>query len=97
MDADVLEKCCKFLNLDPAEFFDFRPSYDGSGDAESVSSLSDQRDDYSRAEMQLMELLLTEKDKRIANLEMTVAALQELVRRGGNLASDGGQIADNVK
>lgn len=79
MDATVLEKFCQYLNLDPADFFDFRPEYVRSGqsvrDIDQQVILGTAAVNISANEIELMERLLREKDARIAALEKTVDIL----------------------
>lgn len=93
MDAATLEKFCQYLDLDPADFFDFRPEYKKSG--QSVRDIDQQvivgtaAVNISANEIELMERLLKEKDARIAALEKTVDILL------GNISKTDSEIINN--
>lgn len=73
IDAEMLEKFCHFLNLDPAFFFDYRP--EGSIPAVSVGEVNQSvgigaaHVNISAMKEEMMQHLLEEKDKRIKLLE----------------------------
>lgn len=79
MDAATLEKFCQYLDLDPADFFDFRPEYVKSGqtirDIDQQVMVGMAAVNISASEVDLMERLLKEKDARISNLEKTIDIL----------------------
>ena len=79
LDVATLERFCQYLDLDPADFFDFRPEYTkrnvGIVDVDQQKFLGSAAVNISNSEMELMKRLLDEKDARIASLERTIDIL----------------------
>lgn len=79
LDVATLERFCLYLDLDPADFFDFRPEYTkrnvGIVDVDQQKFLGSTAVNISNSEMELMKRLLDEKDARIASLERTIDIL----------------------
>lgn len=79
LDVATLERFCQYLDLDPADFFDFRPEYTkrnvGIVDVDQQTFLGSTAVNISNSEMELMKRLLDEKDARIASLERTINIL----------------------
>ncbi len=79
LDSDMLEKFCEYLDLDPADFFDFRGSGNESllnvGDIDQHVVFGSAAVNFSVSERNLMERLLAEKDARINDLRRTIDSL----------------------
>ena len=88
LDADLLEKFCEYLDLDPADFFDFRPAYAGGktniGKIDQDVILGDATVNFHDAEVALMNKLIDEKDARIASLESTVELLRSIIEKSSD-------------
>lgn len=93
IDVATLEKFCQYLDLDPADFFDFRPEYvrpgHNVGDIDQQVILGSAAVNISANEIELMERLISEKDARIANLEKTLDVLL------GRLSKNNSDFNDN--
>lgn len=82
IDAATLEKLCMILELDPMDFFDYRPNLPGAktriGKIEQtlngVAQVSVGEDSGN-----LLRQLIAEKDARISNLENTVRILSDIL------------------
>ena len=91
IDAGQLEKFCQYLNLDPMDFFDYRPEYikHRVNDIEQHHVIGTANVAVNGSSESIFERLLTEKDKRIEALEkiieMQKAQLEKL---------EGGQSTD---
>lgn len=75
LDAELLENCCRYLGLDPASFFDFRPSSEGGVSVGSIEQNVGVGDAQVNFRDGMFEKLLAEKDARIESLERTVGLL----------------------
>lgn len=84
LDSSVLEKMCQYLNLDPADFFDYRPEYTRSGlNVGSISQdvkIGDAKVAIGSGEIELLRKLLEEKDQRIKSLERTIELLGDMMQ-----------------
>ena len=80
MDSAMLEKFCEYLRLDPADFFDYRPEYLGSGvkvgDIRQRVGIGDASVSIGRDEA--LQQLLAEKDARIRALELALNVYERL-------------------
>lgn len=85
LDAGLLEKFCQYLNLDPANFFDYRP--DGALASVSVGGVSQNvgigaaQVNISAMKEEMLLRLLEEKDKRIKLLEEHTELLKNELSR----------------
>lgn len=89
-DCRTLEKCCEFLGLDPADFFDYRPGHTSTGvkvgDIDQQVGIGTASVNFSAHERELLERLLDEKDARIRNLESSNRFLYGLLdKRKGSI------------
>lgn len=75
IDAYQLERFCQFLNLDPCEFFDYRPGYTAPsqvGSLEQHTVIGTNQVAVNNPTDTIIERLLSEKDKRIEALEQII-------------------------
>lgn len=83
LDASMLEKFCQYLDLDPADFFDYRPGYLGSsthvGTIAQSGVIGSANVNFRDAEIELRNKLIEEKDARISTLETTVTLLKNVI------------------
>lgn len=75
IEAELLEKFCQYLGLDPMSFFDYRPEYCISVQDIPNTGEPAQYDSSTNREVELLERLLEEKDARISDLERTIQIL----------------------
>lgn len=79
LDARLLERCCEFLKLNPADFFDYSPeSGDGSvlvGSIDQSVMIGEAKVCLKDTDGTLISQLIAEKDARIAHLEQAMLTL----------------------
>ena len=87
LDSQLLEDICRYLKMDPAEFFDYRPGFDNyisiNIDSNGVS--------YSKVaalDLQLINRLLATYDSRIEVYKTQIRALENTVSVLRSLLSD---------
>lgn len=84
IDAELLENCCRYLQLNPADFFDFRLGESaGSSKIGSIDQkvfVGEASVNLHDAEQILIDKLIAEKDARITSLQSTVNLLSEIIR-----------------
>lgn len=85
IDAEQLEQMCRYLSIDPADFFDYRPDVVTGDPADDSLSVA-------RNEIRNLERLLAEKDARIATLERAFEVLAMVTR-----AMDGKEIVSSAE
>ncbi len=90
LETNILERACQFLNLDPADFFDYRPEYAAStrvGDIDqhhfegtaSVALGVPSPDLYERL-LESKDTLLESKDKLLAEKDKRIELLEATVQ-----------------
>lgn len=93
IDAELLENCCRYLELNPADFFDFRLGEQSGGtkigSIDQRVLVGDASVNFRDAEQMLMDKLIAEKDARIQTLQSTVDLLQNMLSQfsGANHAA----------
>ncbi|MBD5355724.1 MAG: helix-turn-helix transcriptional regulator [Bacteroides sp.] len=89
LDAEMLERICQYLEIDPADFFDYRPN--DNNKPMSISSVDQKvwasdthvnmHGTSSISSIELLNLLIKEKDARIAGLEEINCLLRDIISK----------------